>query len=77
MLSADKAGYPPADISPARRRNPDAFLTDLLRRYPQDVVGVLDAMGGALRIPLTRVQVLDRLAAAGIPGFAALAIERF
>jgi len=77
MLSADKAGYPPADISPARRRNPDAFLTDLLRRYPRDVVGVVDAMGGALRVPLTRAEVLDRLAAAGIPGFAALALERF
>ena len=77
MLSADKAGYPAADISPARRRNPDAFLTDLLRRYPRDVVGVVDAMGGALRVPLTRAEVLDRLAAAGIPGFAALALERF
>jgi hypothetical protein len=75
MLSADKAGYPAADISPARRRNPDAFLTDLLRRYPHDVVGVIDAMAGALRVPLTRAQILDRLAAGGIPGFAALAIE--
>jgi predicted nucleic acid-binding protein len=77
MLSADRAGYPAADISPARRRNPDAFLTDLLRRYPRDVVGVVDAMGGALRVPLTRAEVLDRLAAGGIPGFAALALERF
>ena len=75
MLSADKAGYPAADISPARRRNLDAFLTDLLRRYPHDVVGVIDAMAGALRVPLTRAQILDRLAAGGIPGFAALAIE--
>ena len=75
MLSADKAGYPTADISPARRRNPDAFLTDLLRRYPRDVVGVIDAMGGALRVPLTQAEVLRRLAAAGIPGFAALANE--
>jgi predicted nucleic acid-binding protein len=75
MLSADKAGYPAADISPARRRNPDAFLTDLLRRYPRDVVGVIDAMGGALRVPLTQAEVLRRLAAAGIPGFAALANE--
>ena len=75
MLSADKAGYPATDISPARRRNLDAFLTDLLRRYPHDVVGVIDAMAGALRVPLTRAQILDRLAAGGIPGFAALAIE--
>jgi len=75
MLSADKVGYPAADISPARRRNPDTFLTDLLRRYPRDVVGVIDAMGGALRVPLTRAEVLRRLAAASIPGFATLANE--
>ena len=77
MLSADKAGYPATDISPARRRDPDSFLTDLLRRYPQDVLGVIDAMGGALRVPLTRAEILDRLSRAGIPGFAALAIELF
>lgn len=71
VLSADKKGYPPADIAPARRRDPDAFLTELLRRYPHDVVGTVDAMGAALREPLTRVQVLDRLAAAGVPKFAA------
>ena len=75
VLSADKAGYPVADITPARRRNPDAFLCGLLRRYPQDVLGVIDAMRTALREPLTRAQVLDRLAAGGVPAFAALAIE--
>jgi len=71
VLSADKTGYPPADIAPARRRDPDAFLTELLRRYPHDVVGTVDAMGAALREPLTRVQVLDRLAVAGVPKFVA------
>lgn len=71
VLSADKKGYPPADIAPARRRDPDAFLTELLHRYPHDVVSTVDAMGQALRKPLTRVQVLDRLAAAGVPKFAA------
>lgn len=49
VLSADKKGYPPADIAPARRRDPDAFLTELLRRYPHDVVGTVDAMDAALR----------------------------
>lgn len=71
VLSADKKGYPPADIAPARRRDPDAFLTELLRRYPQEVVGTVDAMGAALREPLTRGQVLHRLAAAGVPKFVA------
>lgn len=71
VLSADKKGYPPADIAPARRRDPDAFLTELLRRYPHDVVGTVDAMGAALREPLTRVRVLDRLAVAGVPKFVA------
>lgn len=71
VLSADKKGYPRADIAPARRRDPDAFLTELLRRYPQEVAGTVDAMGAALREPLTRGQVLDRLAAAGVPKFVA------
>lgn len=71
VLSADKKGYPPADIAPARRRAPDAFLTELLRRHPQEVAGTVDAMGAALREPLTRGQVLHRLAAAGVPKFVA------
>ncbi len=75
VLSADKTGYPLADIAPARRRNPDAFLVELLRRYPQDMVGVVDAMGAALRERRTREQVLDRLAAAGVPKFAARVTE--
>ena len=71
VLSADKKGYPPADIAPARRRDPDAFLTELVRRYPQEVASTVGAMGAALREPLTRGQVLDRLAAAGLPRFVA------
>lgn len=70
VLSADKTGYPGLDIAPARRRDPDAFLVELLRRYPQDVIGIVDSMGAALREPLTRHQVLGRLSAAGIPRFA-------
>jgi predicted nucleic acid-binding protein len=75
VLSADKTGYPVTDIAPARRRNPDAFLADLLRRHPEDVLGVIDAMGSALRNPLDRGEVLDRLAAAGVGEFAARAAE--
>jgi hypothetical protein len=71
VLSADKRGYPPADIAPARRRDPDAFLTELIGRYPHEVVDVVDAMGAALRDPLTRGEILDRLAAAGVPRFSA------
>lgn len=71
MLSADKRGFPPADIAPARRRDPDAFLTALLRRYPREVVGAVDAMGAALRRPMTRTQVVERLRAAGLTRFAA------
>ena len=73
VLSADRRGFPPDDIAPARRRHPDAYLTGLLRRYPADVLGIVDAMGASLRVPLARPQVLRRLAAAGIPAFAALA----
>jgi hypothetical protein len=73
VLSADKIGFPARDIAPARRRNPDVFLTGLLRRYPEDVLGVVDAMGNSLRSPLTRAEVLTRLAAAGVPMFAAAA----
>lgn len=73
VLSPDKTGFPPSDIAPARRRNPDAFLTDLLRRYPQDVLSVVDAMGNALQESRTRGKTLDRLAAAGAPSFAARA----
>jgi len=75
LLSADKTGYPLVDLKPARRRNPDSFLTDLLRRYPRDVIGVIDDMGKALRVPLTRTEVLNRLTVGGIPQFAALANE--
>ena len=71
VLSADKTGYPPADIAPARRRDPDAFLTELVGRHPQEVVDVIEAMGAALREPLTRGQILDRLTSAGVPRFAA------
>lgn len=72
VLSADKKGYPPADIAPARRRDPDAFLSQLLRHYPHDIATTIDAMGASLREPLNRTQVLDRLATAGVPKFAAL-----
>ena len=71
LLSADKQGYPPRDIAPARRRHPDVFLATMLRRHPLEVVGALDAMGAALRNPLTRGQVLERIAAAGVQRFAA------
>ncbi|MHB8463527.1 MAG: PIN domain-containing protein [Acidimicrobiales bacterium] len=75
VLSADKTGYPRADIAPARRRDPDAFLRELIRRYPREVIGVIDSMGAALREPLTRDQVLNRLAAAGVPRLAERAGE--
>lgn len=70
LLSPDDKGFPPADISPARRRHPEVFLTELLRRYPLEVTGTVDAMGAAMRDPLTREQVIGRLAAAGVPNFA-------
>jgi hypothetical protein len=75
VLSADKVGFPARDILPARRRNPDDFLTNLLRRYPGDVLGVIDAMGAALREPIVRARTLERLGAGGVPLFAQLASE--
>jgi hypothetical protein len=73
ILSADKRGYPPHDTAPARRRDPDAYLTELLRRYPDDVIKVVDEMGSSLRTPLSRREVLQRLEKAGLTRFAAAA----
>jgi len=71
ILSADKKGFPSRDIAPARRRDPDGFLVELIERFPGEVVGVVEAMGAAQREPLSRAQVLARLTAAGVPRFAA------
>ena len=73
VLSADRRGYPKSDIAPPRRSDPDSFLTGLLRRYSTEVLSAVDAMGADLRTPLTRAQVLDRLARAGLSRFAAQA----
>ena len=73
VLSADRRAYPKRDIAPARRSDPDSLLTGLLRRYSTEVLSAVDAMGADLRTPLTRAQVLDRLARAGLSRFAAQA----
>ena len=73
VLSADRRGYPNSDIAPARRSDPDTFLTGLLRRHPGEVLSTVDTMGADLRTPLTRGEVLDRLARAGLQKFAARA----
>jgi hypothetical protein len=72
VLPTGNVGHPSA---PARHRNPDTFFTELLWLYPRDAVGVIDAMGGALQVPLTRAEDLDPDASGGIPGYAALTIE--
>jgi hypothetical protein len=76
VLTADKTGYPSDDIAPARRRDPDAYLTELLRRYPTDVLGVVDDMGSSLRQPRSRRQVLEQLRKAGLTRFAVRATKR-
>jgi hypothetical protein len=73
VLSADRRGYPNSDIVPARRRDPDTFLTGLLRRHSAEVLSTVEAMGADLRTPLTGAEVLDRLARAGLRRFVALA----
>ena len=50
-----------------------AYFCESIRS--NDVLGVIDDMGDALRDPLARAQVLRRLAAAGAPVFAARASE--
>lgn len=75
ILSADRRGFPPQDTAPARRRAPDAYLTQLLRRYPDDVLRVVGEMGSSLRAPLSRSDVLRRLDKAGLHRFAATAVE--
>jgi hypothetical protein len=70
VLSADRKGFPSDDIAPARRRDPDAFLTELLGRHRHEVLDTIEAMGAALHEPLTAHQVLDRLARAGLSRFA-------
>jgi predicted nucleic acid-binding protein len=73
ILSADNRGYPPLDTAPARRRDPDAYLTELLKRFPDDVLRVVEEMGSSLRTPLSRRDVLQRLDKAGLTRFAAAA----
>jgi predicted nucleic acid-binding protein len=73
ILSADKRGYPPDDTAPARRRDPDAYLTELLKRFPDDVLRVVEEMGSSLRAPLSRRDVLQRLDKAGLTRFASAA----
>jgi hypothetical protein len=73
ILSADRRGYPIQDTAPARRRDPDAYLTHLLKRYPDDVIKAVDEMGSSLRTPLSRSDVLQRLEKAGLSRFAAAA----
>jgi hypothetical protein len=73
ILSADKRGYPPRDTAPARRRDPDVCLTELLKRFPDDVLRVVDEMGSSLRTRLSRRDVLQRLDKAGLTRFTATA----
>lgn len=75
VLSADRRIYSVRDIAFARRCKPDTFFTDLLRRYPLEVRGVIDTIGQALREPFDHREAIDRLAAPGLPGFAAMAAE--
>ena len=75
VLSADRRGDPPRDTAPARRRHPDAYLTQLLKWYPDDVIRVVDEMGSSLRAPLSRSEVLRRLDKAGLLRFATTAAE--
>lgn len=70
VLSADRTGYPAHDIAPARRRDPDAYLTQLLKRYRTEILAVLDDMGSSLRQPRHRSEVLEQLRKAGLTRFA-------
>lgn len=73
ILSADKRGYPPRDTAAARRRHPDEYLTQFLKRYADDLIRVVDEMGSFLRTPVSRSDVLRRLGEAGPTRFATAA----
>ena len=70
LLSADKRGFPLADTSPAVRRHPDDYLSELLASYPIQVIAVLHDMATSKRAPTTRHDILDALARAGLTTFA-------
>ena len=44
LLSADRCGYPERDTSPARRRHPDNYLTQILADFADQVTAILHAM---------------------------------
>jgi hypothetical protein len=71
VLSADHRGFPAVDIAPAHRRHPDAYLTEILHRHRDMVLGVVDDMGASLRVPRRRAEVLDALGSAGLTRFVA------
>lgn len=50
LLSADRAGFPLRDTLPARRRHPDDYFVELLKRYPTEILTVIREMGNGRRV---------------------------
>ena len=73
LLSADASGYPEHDTFPARRRHPDAYLTEILTEFPDQVIDVLHNMAASRR-ELTEVDsTIEALRRAGLMKFSAAA----
>ena len=69
LLSADRRGYPERDTSPARRRHPDDYLTEVLVEFPDQVIAILHDMAGSRREPADIVATIDALQRAGLLKF--------
>lgn len=73
LLTWDTAGFPAAELAALGLRvaDPDAYLVQLLDEAPAEVsTAVRTVARSKTRPPLTVDQILDRLAAAGVPDFA-------
>ena len=70
LLSADRTGFPIKDTRPARRRHPDDYLTEILGRFPDEVLQVLHDMGRSRREPTPVDDVINALRRAGLRHFA-------
>lgn len=75
LLSADRTGFPIRDTQPARRRHPDDYLTEILGRFPDEVLQVLDDMGRSRHEPTPVDDVLNALRRAGLRHFATQAAD--
>lgn len=75
LITANIRDYPQSDLGPVRKLTPDAYFTEALQAFPDQVLAVLDDMGGQRRDPQPIDTTIDALRRAGLRDFAAQATE--